>query len=54
MLISYLCAGGDEMRTGVPGSGFVVGGSGSVIGVPSGGGMKYWIIRWWWWNATWW
>ena len=28
------------MRTGVPGSGFVVSGTGSVSGVPSGGGMK--------------
>ena len=28
------------MRTGVPGSGFVVSGTGSVSGVPSAGGMK--------------
>ena len=28
------------MRTGVPGSGFVVSGTGSVSGVPGGGGMK--------------
>ena len=28
------------MRTGVPGGGFVVSGTGSVSGVPGGGGMK--------------
>ena len=29
-----------DMRTGVPAGGFVVGGTGSVSGVPGGGGMK--------------
>ena len=36
----FVCVGVGDIRTGVPGSGFVVSGTGSVSGVPIGGGMK--------------